>query len=62
MQFGSTPETGFPDGFFSIKNILQTGKETDKSAWVVFVDLIKTFDLINYELLFKFFRKLRNIR
>ena len=39
--------------FFSIKNLLQTRKETDKSAWVVFVDLIKAFDLINYELLFK---------
>ena len=31
--------------------------ETDKSTWVVFVDLIKAFDSINHELLFKLIGK-----
>ena len=53
MHFGSTPETGCPDGSFSIKTLLQMRKEIDKSTWVVFVDLIKAFDSINHELLFK---------
>ena len=32
MPFGSTLETGCPDGSFSIKTLLQMKKETDKSA------------------------------
>ena len=31
--------------------------ETDKSTWVVFVDLIKAFDSMNHELLFKLIGK-----
>ena len=53
MQFGSTPETGSSDGSFSIKTLLQMRKETGKSKQVVFVDLIKAFVSINYEILFK---------
>ena len=59
MHFGSTPETGCPDGSFSIKTFLQMRKEIDKSTWVVFVDLIKAFDSINHELLFKLLEKFR---
>ena len=57
MKFGSTPETGCPNDSFSIKTLLQTRKETDKSTWVLFVDLIKAFDSINHELLFKLLEK-----
>ena len=32
-------------------------KETDKGKWVEFVDLIKAFDSINHELLFKLLLK-----
>ena len=34
-------------------------KEIDKSTWVVFVDLIKDFDSINHEFLFKLLEKIR---
>ena len=57
MQFGSSPETWCPDGSFSIKTLLQMRKETDKSAWVVFVDLINAFDSINHELRFNLLEK-----
>ena len=57
MQFGSTPETGCPDGSFSIKTLLQMRKGTAKSTWVVFVDLIKNFDSINHGLMFKLLEK-----
>ena len=60
MQFGSTPETGCPDGSFSIKTLLQMRKEMDKNTWVVFVNLIKAFDSINHELLFKLLVKIWN--
>ena len=52
-QFGSSPKTGCPDGSFSIKSILQMRNEYDLNTWVVFVDLVKAFDMIHHELLFK---------
>ena len=58
MQFVSSPETGCPDGSFLIKTLLQMKKETDKGIWVVFVDLIKAFNSINHELLFKLLEKI----
>ena len=57
MQVGSTADTGCPDGSFSIKTLLQMRKGTDKSTWVVFVDLIKAFDSINHGLMFQTTRK-----
>ena len=57
MQFGSTPKTGCPDGSLLNKTILRMRQEIDKSTWVVFVDLIKDFDSINRELLFKLLDK-----
>ena len=57
MQFGSTPETGCPDASSSIKTPLQMRKEMDKSTWIVFADLIKAFNSINHELLFKLLEK-----
>lgn len=58
MQFGSTPETWCPYGSFSIMTLLQMRKVIDKSTWVVFVDLIKAFDSINHQLLFKLLEKI----
>ena len=57
MQFGSTLEIGYTDGSFLVKTLLQMRKETDKSAWVVFVDLINAFDSINHELRFNLLEK-----
>ena len=56
-QFGSTPKTGCPDGSFSIKSILQMRNAYDLNTWVVFVDLVKAFDTIHHELLFKLLGK-----
>ena len=57
MQFGSTPETGCTDSSSSIKTPLQMRKGMDKSTWIVFADLIKAFNSINHELLFKLLEK-----
>ena len=56
-QFGSTPKTGCLDGSFYIKSILQMINEYDLNTWVVFVDLVKAFDTIHHELLFKLLGK-----
>ena len=57
FQFGSSPNTGCPDGSYSIKSILQLNKEHDLNIWVVFVDLVKAFDTIHHELMFKLLGK-----
>ena len=57
FQFGSSPNTGCPDGSYSIKSILQLNKEHDLNTWVVFVDLVKAFDTIYHELMFKLIGK-----
>ena len=57
FQFGSSPNTGCPDGSYSIKSILQLNKEHDLNTWVVFVYLVKAFDTIHHELMFKLLGK-----
>ena len=57
VQFGASPDTGCPDGSFSLKTLLQIRKEHDMISWVVFVDLIKAFDTINHEMMFKLLSK-----
>ena len=56
-QFGASPDTGCPDGSFSLKTWLQICKEHDLRSWVVFADLIKAFDTINHEMMFKLLSK-----
>ena len=57
FQFGSSLNTSCPDGSYSIKLILQLNKEYYFNNWVVFVDLVKAFDPIHYELMFKLLGK-----
>ena len=58
IQFGASQNTGCPDGSFFLRSMLQIDKEHDIDSWVVFVDLVKGFDSIHHELMFKLFKKL----
>ena len=40
-QFGASSNTGCPDGYFSLRSMLQMNKEHDIESCVVFVDLVK---------------------
>ena len=57
IQFGASPNTGCPDGSFSLRSMLQMNKEHDIDSWVVFVDLVKVFDSIHHEFMFKLLQK-----
>ena len=52
IQFGASQNTGCPDGSFYLRSMLQMNKEHDVDTWVVFVDLVKTFDSIHYAFMF----------
>ena len=58
IQFGASQNTGCPDGSFFLRSMLQMDKEHDIDSWVVFVDLVKGFDSIHHELMFKLLKKL----
>ena len=42
IKFEASPNTGCPDGTFSLRSMLQTNKEHDVDTRVVFVDLKKS--------------------
>ena len=44
---------GCLDSTFSLKMALQTRKEFNLNTWVVFVDLVKSFDTVNRDMLIK---------
>jgi hypothetical protein len=46
------------DATFTIKTALQTLREHDQEAYVLFVDLVKAYDTVNRELLWKTMEKL----
>ena len=54
-QYGCLQEKGCTNAFFPLKIALQLRKERDLESFVVFVNLIKAFDTVNYELMFLFF-------
>ena len=51
FQFGFTPRAGCPDANLTLKTILQLQQELDHNSWVIFLDLIKTFDTANHQLI-----------
>ena len=57
LQFGSCPESGRLEGSFSLRTLLQMRKEHDLESWVIYADLIKAFDSIHHELLFRILEK-----
>jgi hypothetical protein len=44
---------GCADATFTIKTALQTLREHDQEAYVIFVDLVKVYDTVNRELLWR---------
>ena len=51
FQFGGTLELGCWDGLFVLKTMLTMQKNHNLQSYVAFVDLIKTYDTANHELL-----------
>jgi hypothetical protein len=52
-QAGSTPGKGCADATFTLKTALQTLREHGQESWVLFVDLVKAYDTVNREMLWK---------
>jgi hypothetical protein len=51
FQFGGTPELGCRDGLFVLKTMLNMQKNHNLLSYVSFVDLVKTYDTANHNLL-----------
>ena len=56
-QCGSLNSKGCQDALFSLKTAIQTRKEHNLPTDVLFVDLVKAFNTINYDFLFKVLKK-----
>mgnify|MGYP003333642019 FL=1 len=56
-QCGSLNNKGCQDALMSLKTALQIRREHNMSTEVLFVDLVKAFDTINHEFLFKVLHK-----
>ena len=52
-QFGSQPGLGCSDGLYTLRSVLTTRRYHNQPTWALFVDLVKAFDTVNHELLFK---------
>ena len=48
-QFGSTPGVGCQNGSFTIKTMLHLRHNHNLPTWVIFADLVKTFDTSNHD-------------
>ena len=53
-QFGGTPKIGCRDGPLTLKTLLNMRKNHYFPMFVVFIDLIKVFDIANHKLLIKY--------
>ncbi len=51
FQFGGTPELGCCDGLFVLKMLLPMRKNHNLPSYVMFVDLVKAYDMANHNLL-----------
>jgi hypothetical protein len=56
-QFGFSPKIGCRDAVLSLQVALSKMKEHNQNSYVVFIDLIKAFDMVNRELLFEILLK-----
>eukprot|EP00957_Ditylum_brightwellii_P124742 9507534-Ditylum_brightwellii.AAC.1 len=55
VQCGSLNSKGCPDANFSLRSTLQIQREHDIATHVLFVDLVKAFDLVNHKFYGKYF-------
>lgn len=51
-----------PNGYFSLETLLQLKKEIDNDTLVIFVDLVKAFDLIHHELVFELIKNSESLK
>ena len=52
-QFGFRPARGYGDGLFTVMEGLRKRREHNLESWCCFIDLIKAFDRVNREALFR---------
>ena len=52
-QFGSQAGRGCIDGIFTVRSVLQIRRYHNLPTWGLFLDLVKAYDTIQHELLFK---------
>jgi hypothetical protein len=52
-QYGATPYCGCQDGNFTLKSILHLRWHHNQDIYVVFADLVKSYDTYNHELMLK---------
>ena len=52
-QCGFRPERGCIDAIYTIKMALKKRREHGKESWIFFLDLVKAFDRVPRELLWK---------
>ena len=51
FQFGGTPELSCHNGFFTLKALLNARRNHNLTLYVGFVDLVKTYNTANHDLL-----------
>ena len=52
-QFGSQPGLRCLDGLYTLRSALATRRYHNQPTWALFIDLMKAFNTVNHELLFK---------
>jgi hypothetical protein len=57
FQFRGTPELGCQDGLFVLKTLFMMRKNHDLPSYEAFVDLVKTYDTANHDLLLNLLEK-----
>ena len=55
-QFGSTPGVVCQDGSFTIKTMLHLRHNHNLPTWIMFADLVKSFDTSNHVLIIQIFK------
>jgi exonuclease III len=56
-QFGFQRNMGCTDALFLLRSVLQNRREYNLETHVLFVDLVKAFDTVNHDLLFRILKK-----
>ena len=56
-QFGSSPVVGCQDGIFTIKTLLHMQNNHNLPSYAAFVDLVKSFDTDNNDMVLKVFER-----
>ena len=52
-QFGTIPQLSYQDVVFTLKSLLQEKREKGIDTFIVFVDLVKAYDSVQYHIIKK---------